>query len=251
MPRSPTLSGVLVLVLALTGLRAHAAPDESIPYPAQPQAPNEDRNALPNESNPTYVPPVEYPYEAESRDERLSDINDPGPGLYAEFLAAAMFVEATRGSLVDARLGLGARITWDMGRIFPSDLLRQALFIDFQYIGTSFREGTELFFTDTQFHYLTLAPAWAFPFGDGSPYAFYLQLGGGVAIVHSALSAEGAVTPETGFQPVFQYGLGFRGQPRLGGLDSALRLSFRVEVTRFQRGYAADTYIGGSIGLGF
>jgi hypothetical protein len=242
------LSGALALLFFAS--RPVLAEPAAIPYPSQQNQPDE-RGPLPANSDPTYVPPDQYPYEKEDRDEPLSHIDDPGLGLGAEFIAGALFVEATRGSLVDARFGLGARITWDWGRILPSEVLRQALFVDLQYLTTGFRDGTQQVFVDTRFHYLTIAPAYAFPFGEGSPYSFFLQLGAGVAILNAPLSVEGLVTPNSGTQSLLQYGLGIRGKPRIGGPESTLRLTFRVDVTRYHRGYGDDTYVGGAVGLAF
>jgi hypothetical protein len=247
---SALLASPLILALAIS-TPARAGDGDAIPYPAQ-QEPADERGPLPaqpgDSDNAPQQQPEDYPNAKE--EDRLSGIDDPGAGLSIEIFAAALFVEAARGSLVDARFGYGARLTWDIGRIFPEGALRQALFIDLQYLGTNFQDGTKEIFTSTHFNYLTIAPAYAFPFGEGSPYAFFLQLGGGIAIMDSPLTADGVVTANSGVEGIFQYGLGIRGRPRLGS-DSSLRLTFRVDVTRFRRGYADDTYVGGGVGLGF
>lgn len=53
-----------------------------------------------------------------------------------------------------------------------------------------------------------------------------------------------------GIKPLLQYGLGLRGAPRLGP-DGPFRISFRLELTRFRRGYMDDTFVGGSVGVAF
>lgn len=241
------MRGACLAALIAVPLCAGAQEGGAIPYPAD----GEPRGPAPAQSDPTYVPPEEYPYEKEDRGERLSGIDDPGVGLFAEFIGAAMFVEAARGSLVDARFGFGGRLTWDWGRILPNETLRQALFADIQYLYTSWSEGTSAVFADTRFHYLTIAPAYTFPFGEGSPYGFYLQVGAGIALSGSTLSIDGERYSHGGLQPLLQYGLGIRGKPRLGGVENLLRLTFRIELTRYRRGYADDTYLGGAVGVGF
>jgi hypothetical protein len=51
-----------------------------------------------------------------------------------------------------------------------------------------------------------------------------------------------------GLKPLLQYGVGFRGRPRL---NERMSLTFRVELMRFRRGYMDDTFLGGSIGTAF
>ncbi|MFN0063980.1 MAG: hypothetical protein ACKVPX_15845 [Myxococcaceae bacterium] len=236
----------LMAVLLLTPVFSLAQDDDGQTYPGMER----DRGDSPRTSDPTYVPREESPDEEDAREESYSRIDDPAVGLAAEFIIGAMFLESTRGALVDARLGIGARLTWEIGRLFSDDAIRQGLFLELIYLTTAFREGTELIFADTRFQYLIAAPAWAFPFGEGSAYAVYLQAGGGVAIGNSTLFADNGPNGIFSLQPVILYGLGFRGRPLLVG-DGLLRLFFRVEVTRFRRGYADDTFLGGSIGLGF
>ena len=243
----PAIAALALLLMPVLPALAADPGGDAIPYPDQAKPEVDERGPLPAQSDPTYVQPDDYP---RAQEERLTDLDDPGAGLFVEIFAAAMFTEASRGSLVDAHFGIGARVTWDIGRIFPNDLLRQALFIDIQYLYSGWSDGTKEVFTNTAFHYLTIAPAWAFPFGEGSPYAFFLQLGGGIAVENSPLTVDGVSYANGGVVPVFQYGLGIRGKPRLSQ-DSGLRLSFRFDVTRFRRGYADDTYIGGGLGLGF
>ena len=55
----------------------------------------------------------------------------------------------------------------------------------------------------------------------------------------------------SGLRPLLQYGIGLRGRPLIGGDDSRLRLTFRVELMRFRRSYLNDTFLGGSLGLAY
>jgi hypothetical protein len=49
---------------------------------------------------------------------------------------------------------------------------------------------------------------------------------------------------------LFQYGIGLRGRPAVVA-DGSVRIQFRIELTRFIRGYMHDMYIGGGIGMIF
>ena len=52
------------------------------------------------------------------------------------------------------------------------------------------------------------------------------------------------------YQPVIQYGIGLRGRPLLSE-DGRLRLTVRLEATRFRRAYLNDTLLLASAGLAF
>src|SRR5262249_43551439 len=102
---------------------------------------------------------------------------------------------------------------------------------------------------DSNYHYFTIAPAYNILFGHKSPYGFFLQLGAGFAYEATSLHYGRSETSQSGFKTLLQYGLGVRGRPVL--FASGIRLAFRFELTRFRRSYMDDTFIGGSIGLGF
>ena len=83
--------------------------------------------------------------------------------------------------------------------------------------------------------------------------AAFAQLGLGFNYTYSVLTVEGNQTTLSGVKFLFQYGLGLRFRPAIVTINGkdVLRLSFRIEVTRFLRGYMSDTFLGGSLGLTF
>ncbi|MBL9039021.1 MAG: hypothetical protein JNG84_10935, partial [Archangium sp.] len=124
-------------------------------------------------------------------------------------------------------------------------------FVDLAWMFSSTSEGTQQVSAATTNHLVMLAPALAFPIGGvTSPFAFYAQLGAGLNSSTSTLRIDSTSTPVNGGRFVFQYGVGLRGRPTLLS-EGGLRWAFRVEVTRFVRGYMQDTFIGAGVGAIF
>jgi opacity protein-like surface antigen len=190
--------------------------------------------------------------EARAGEQTLAHLDDPSLGLSGEVLAGAMLFDSSRGALVDPRFMIGVRFTWEFGRLIPDEYLREMFFADvtWQYAQTS--DGTTQVHADSSNHYFTVAPAVAWPFGK-SPVAAYGQVGAGFNYVSSTLHVDVAETTVEGVKFLFQYGLGLRFRPEIVRISEhhALRLSFRIEVTRFVRGYLQDTFLGGSVGATF
>ena len=103
-----------------------------------------------------------------------------------------------------------------------------------------------------------------FPFGSKSPVSVYGQLGIGLVFNPSQVEINKTPTTLTGNKILFQYGGGLRFRPLVvtwgrksrinadfAGADDGMRVSFRVELTRFRRGYIDDTFFGGSLGVTF
>ncbi len=109
-------------------------------------------------------------------------------------------------------------------------------------------DGTQLISSHERIHYFSVAPAYEYVFGEAKTFGVFGQLGGGFAYQSTSLTIGDQVTPLTGMKPVLQYGVGFRGRPRL---SEKMCLSFRVELMRFRRGYLDDTFLGGSVGMAF
>ncbi len=240
MPLTRTLRAPAAALLALLAAPALAQSDDR-PIPLPEQEGEYDAPARPRRPEVRYDDDDVY-----SR----SGADDPNVGLSVEGLIGVMLLDSARGALVDTRLGLGARFTWELGRALGSEALENALFADVTWAFTPTRDGTQSVFVDTHYHHVTFAPAFAFPLGDPRVFAAYLQAGGGVAYQDSQLTVEGARTRVQGLKPVIQYGAGIRGRPALTPSES-IRLSFRVELTRFRRAYMDDTFIGGSVGVTF
>jgi hypothetical protein len=188
--------------------------------------------------------------EAEAKgEESLANLDDPNIGLSGELVLGLALVESPRGGGVDARFGGGLRFTWEFGRLFSDEYLREMFFADVTWLFTGGKDGTSQFFTDQYLHYFTLAPAFALPFGT-SPVSAFAQVGIGFNYGQSALTFDKNVTQLATTRFVFQYGAGIRFRIPLTD-DKKVRLSFRIELTRLVRGYMQDTMLGGSIGATF
>nr|WP_225937284.1 hypothetical protein [Myxococcus sp. RHSTA-1-4] len=179
----------------------------------------------------------------------LSGLDDPNLGVAVEFITGALFVDSSRGDFADTRVGLGVRATWEYGRILDSEPLREALWADLRWTYGSLSDGTRFISGDTRLHYFTIAPAYELKLGK-SDFGFFAQAGGGLAYQATSLTVDANVTKVNGLKPLLQYGLGFRGRPRLTSSGN-LRLAFRVEALAFRRGYMNDFFLGGSVGTAF
>ena len=86
----------------------------------------------------------------------------------------------------------------------------------------------------------------------------------GVAFNPSVVVINQARTSLSGAKILVQYGGGLRFRPLVvtwgrkskinadfDGANDGMRISFRIEVTRFRRGYMDDTFLGGSLGVTF
>lgn len=189
---------------------------------------------------------------AEENTARTGHLDDPNVGLSVEAIAGAMLLESSRGALVDPRFMVGARLTWEFGRLLSDELLREMFFADIGWQYTATGDGTTAVRVDTAFHSFTVAPAFAWRFGQ-SPVAAFVQLGLGFNYTYSVLQLDGVPTDLSALKLLFQYGLGLRFRPAIVTIKGkdVLRLSFRLEVTRFLRWYMSDTFLGGSVGLTF
>jgi hypothetical protein len=256
MPRPLSTAATAVALLATLlapGARA-AEDDEPIPYPdEEEEQPRTRPRERPRRSEPTYIAPEETDVEKQDREMSLAMEDDPNTGLAGELISGAMLVDSSRGGL-DPRFSWGLRFTWEAGRYLPGDTFRESLFADVSWTYMGMRDGTQSVYGDSNYHYFTVAPAWGFPFWTGSDFSFYAQVGGGLAYQYSVLHAgPQTALPISGVKPVIQYGVGVRGRPLIPffGEDGVLRLSFRVELTRFRRHYMDDTFLGGSVGLAY
>lgn len=224
--------------------------DAPIPYPEEEEPEDRGRRDLPRRSDETTVLREESDWEKSEREETLAGLDDPNIGLSGEVVAGLLLLESSRGALVDSRFAWGLRFTWEWGRLLGDERLREALLADVNWSYCASREGTKELFTDANYHYFTIAPAYAFPFGHKSAFSLYLQAGAGFGLQFSAVHIKDAENQISGTKALFQYGLGIRGRPALVA-DESIRLSFRFELTRFRRQYMDDTFVGGSAGVTF
>lgn len=180
-------------------------------------------------------------------DGHLTD--DPNAGISIEGLSGVMLLDSSRGGGVDPKFMLGARATWEMGRLLRDEFWRETLFVDVLWSYAWSSEGTTDVKTSVNYHYFTVAPAFALPWGK-LPIAVFAQVGVGLSMVPTSIETPGNVSSVTGMKLLIQYGAGIRFRPALVE-SKRVRLSFRIEATRFRRGYMDDTLLGGSIGLTF
>lgn len=254
MRTSPLHAHLLALLLGALALSTPALAqyeeddDAPLAYPDDEEEELEDTpRRLPRRSDPT----ADYDRmqdEAEEEFERLAGDDDPNKGFAAEVLLGAMLLESSQGRFADPTLGLGLRFTWEYGRILNNEPLRETLWADVRWMMAAHSAGTELIHGSSRNHYFSVAPAYEYVFGESKAFGVFGQLGGGFAFQSTSLTIGGEVTAVKGLKPLIQYGLGFRGRPRL---SDTMSLAFRVELMRFRRGYMDDTFLGGSIGTAF
>lgn len=237
----------LAVSLLLSGAALAQGSDAPIPYDDDPGS---SGRKLPERSEPARDRTRETDVEKQDRDVVLAGLDDPNIGLTFEALAGFMLLDSSKGNWVEARFSGGGRFTWEFGRLFSNEFLRPALFADLLYAYAQLHDGTAQIFGDTNYHYFAVAPAYEFPFSAGSPFGAFLQLGFGLGYEYAAIHNGNSETTIAGLKPLIQYGVGLRGGPRPTD-NFPFRISFRIELTRFRRGYMDDTFIGGSVGVGF
>ena len=242
---------VALPALAQRGGRAKVEDDDDKIVPYADQEDDDDRRReLPRKSDPTPYVREETEVEKKDREESLTHLDDPNIGLAIEAIAAVMLLDSARGAVGEPRFLGGARFTWEFSRLIPDEFVREMFFLDVMYAHTQMTEGTESIKVTTAYHYFALAPALAIPFGAKSPVAFFIQGGIGFNVQPIVVSTQGDPITLAGSKFLVQYGGGFRFRPALSA-EEKVRLSFRIEFTRFRRGYMDDTLIGGSLGLSF
>lgn len=244
------ISRALLFTLSvLASAPALAQDDEMIPYPDDPQETDVPRRRLPPRSDPTRGRSEETEIEKQDRQLSLAQLDDPSIGIATEAVGGVMMIESSRGALVEPRLAVGVKVIWEFGRLFFDEALRDGLFADLSWKYAALNDGTLRINTDSNYHYLTIAPAFGFPV-MGPDFLVYGQIGGGVVMQYSVLHFNESATAITAIKPAFQYGVGFRGRP-LVSPDGLLRITFRVELTRYRRHYMDDTYLGATLGAGW
>ncbi|HZN94605.1 MAG TPA: hypothetical protein VFB81_17945 [Myxococcales bacterium] len=250
-----TLAGVL-LIWAVTAATAAFAQrsreDEAIPYDEDEEdsRPSRPRDR-PRRSEPTRIAPEETDVERDDRERSLAELDDPNTGIAGELVSGAMLLDSSRGGLVEPGFMWGLRFTWEFGRVLPGAFFREALFADASWTYVGIRGGTQLVYGDSNYHYFTVAPAYAIQLWRDADFSVFFQGGGGLAYQFSAFhNGTAPEVPVAGLKPLFQYGVGLRGRPLISQ-DGNLRVSFRFEITRFRRQYMDDTFLGGSVGLAY
>lgn len=244
------------LLLATPALAQQQNDDDPYAYPddepARPQQTDEDdaysRRRREVDQTDEFREAAERGDEPEDF-ERMSRLDDPNLGVATELTGGMLLLDSARGNGTDNRLALGVRATWEFGRLFENETLKEALFADLRWLYGSLSDGTQFITGDTRLHYFTLAPAYLLRFGQSS-IGFFVQAGGGVAFQNTNITVGEEETKVNGLKPVIQYGVGIRGRPSLNRSGN-LHLTFRVEAMGLRRGYLNDIFLGGSAGIGF
>ncbi|ATB48944.1 hypothetical protein MYMAC_004577 [Corallococcus macrosporus DSM 14697] len=232
------------------------AQDEDDPYAYPDEVPADDASESYDEIRPKVDQTDDFRRVSEQEHDDgeddfkpLSGLDDPNLGVAMEFIAGALFLDSPRGRFAETRPGLGVRATWEYGRILDDEALREALWADLRWTFGGTSDGTDFIQANSNFHYFTIAPAYELKLGK-SDFGFYAQAGGGIAYTASTLDIDTAQTKVSGIKPLIQYGVGFRGRPRLTSSGN-FRLAFRLEALGYRRGYQNDFFLGGSLGTAF
>jgi hypothetical protein len=256
MIRAALLLALLVPTLAdAAGKARRPKQDEAIPYEGQDDVADDRRRELPDRSEATPRLREETEVEKDDREISLASLDDPNIGLSGEVVAGLFLLESTRGQGVEPLAMGGVRLTWEWARtVLDDELWREVFFLDVTWFASSLfgpgsMTGTQAIYANVNYHYFTLAQGFAIPLGK-TPLTFYLQPGIGLGYQTSTSYVQGTETSIAATRLVAQYGVGLRARIPLGA-EGKVRLSFRIEGTRFRRGYMDDTLIGGSLGLTF
>jgi hypothetical protein len=257
---------LFLLALLLAAPLARAQKDEgAIPYSDEESEDERNRRELPGKSDPSSRPRDETQVESDEREQSLAAIDDPSIGISLEGIFGVMLLDSSRGAGFETTPMFGLRLTWEWTRtVFSDELFRELSFVDIAWSHAEGGEGTNLIKAYSAYNYFSFAPAFAYPFGTKSPVSVFVQVGVGLVFNPSVLVINQVSTTLTGNKFLFQYGGGLRFRPLVvtwgrksninadfAGADNGLRISFRVELTRFRRGYVDDTFLGGSLGATF
>jgi hypothetical protein len=238
-----------VSVLAFTTV-AFAQSDEDEPIPYGDEGASSSDTVTPKKAKKKRRAEEirEEDEEEKAGEESLASLDDPNVGVGGDVMLGVALLDGAKAS-VDPRFYFGVRFTWEFGRLIPDEYLREMFFTDVIWTYAATKEGTTRVNVDTHLHNFTLAPAFALPFGKSFMSA-YAQLGVGFNYSYSVTQVDTSTVTLGGTKFLFQYGLGLRGRPAVVG-DGSVRIQFRIELTRFIRGYMHDMYIGGGLGMIF
>jgi hypothetical protein len=238
---------LLLFSLLAVSLPALAQRDDDAPIPYDEG--DEGNRAAPTKMKRSRETLREEEEEAVEAEETLTHLDDPNIGVGAEFMPGLMLLESSKGAGTEPRFTYGFRFTWEWGRLIPDEYLREMFFADVAWRYTAYADGTAQVHTDTNYHFFALAPAVALPFGK-SFLSAYAQLGVGFNFSTMSQYIDANRVDLAGTKFLFQYGIGLRGRPAIVA-DGSVRISFRVEVARFIRGYMHDTFLGVGAGMVF
>jgi hypothetical protein len=240
---------LLAVMLAATSMTAFAQSDDDAPIPYGDQDSTVDKVTPKKAKKKRRAEEIrEEDEEEKAGEESLASVDDPNIGIGGDLMAGVALLDSPKFG-VDPRFYFGVRFTWEFGRLIPDEYLREMFFADVVWTYAATKDGTGQVNVDTHLHNFTLAPAFALPFGKSFMSA-YLQVGVGFDYSYSVMKIDANTVTLGGTKFLFQYGLGLRGRPAVIG-DGSVRIQFRIELTRFIRGYMHDMYLGGGVGMIF
>lgn len=235
-----TRLALLCLALAAPAFAAGDDPDMALPYG------DDDASDKPKKSRKSERLRQEDEDEQE-REERLAASDDPNYGVGGELVAGLMLLESSRGG-IDPRFSFGVRFVWEFGRLFSDEYLREMFFADVQWRYAVTTDGTAQISSWGSQHYFTLAPAIVWPITK--TFGLYGQAGFGVNAAFTGVRVDQTEVQLQGARFLLQYGVGVRGRPAIVA-DETIRLTWRVELTRYLRGYLHDTVFAAAVGMIF
>lgn len=240
---------LLAVTLAITSLTAFAQSDDDAPLPYGDQDSTVDQVTPKKAKKKRHAEEIrEEDEEEKAGEETLASVDDPNLGIGGDIVMGVALLDSSKTG-VDPRYFFGVRFTWEFGRLIPDEYLREMFFADVTWLYAASKDGTTQVNVDTHLHDFTFAPAFALPLGK-SFLAAYAQVGIGFDYSYSVTKIDANTVTLGGTKFLFQYGLGLRGRPAVVG-DGSVRIQFRIEVTRFIRGYMHDMYFGGGLGMIF
>ncbi len=146
----------------------------------------------------------------------MSGDDDPNKGFAGELILGSMLLESSRGRFADPAFGLGLRFTWEYGRILDTEPLRETLWADVRWMMAGSQRRAPRSSTAAR---ASTTSRWRPPTSSSSAQrrltASSARCGGGFAFQTTSLTVGEELTAVKGLKPLLQYGVGFRGRPRL------------------------------------
>lgn len=240
---------LMAVIFAATSATAWAQSDDDAPIPYGDESSTQDSVRPKKAKKRRRAEELREEEEQEKAgEESMAALDDPNVGFGFDLLSGVALLDAPQFGL-NPRYYFGARVTWEFGRLIPDEYLREMFFADLTWWYAASKDGTNQVNVDTHLHDFAIAPAFAIPFGKSFMSA-YAQVGAGFDYSYSVTKIDMNTVTLGGSKFLFQYGIGLRGRPAVTD-DGKVRIQFRVEVTRFIRGYMHDMYIGGALGMVF
>jgi hypothetical protein len=251
----------LLVATAADAAKGRKKEDDPLPYDDQTSDDDDRRRELPKRSEEAPSVREETEVEQQDREVSLASDDDPNIGLSGELIMGVNLLESSRGGGFEPMFMGGLRFTWEWSRTFLTDeFWREIFFADVSWMGSgapsgwsssgpSWFTGTREVSTSVNYHYFTLAEAFALPLGK-TPLAAFASVGIGLGYQTASVYVNQMQTDVSAARFVATFGGGVRARIGLTA-DDKIRLSFRFETTHVRRGYMGDTFLNASVGVTF